>query len=416
LTPLISEYAQVLGSTDTDIIDITEDLGGGRVNNYSAKFFTGQVSRAVFEGSYDNLNKFCNSTPNKPVALEYVVGKVEEQKNLIFTKFFVSTNENYFVTNGYTKGPEHTAWIAYEKSGQKGLGVYIRSESDKNTESAKRAAAAVAKKEEPQNIKVLRAEINNLQNKIGNSKVVLDDKEPITINYGGVEKTASKKEWLSFNREFELIKNPPDLQAEINKKASDKWPRSFYKEIFTDVRDISKTYDILKGFADSYKDAAEKVLRQKAENNPEVNRLLTALKQKQEQLQTELDKYQQAISQIPGSESEQQSITEQLINEGDSYRFVFPMAGVINKYKFINIDLGSLASYNKWQLKIAQGLQESVFNTIEQFSQLGRNMTQYFIGQGGTGREMHGVKAITNAENIASNIKKVGTEKGDFKK
>jgi hypothetical protein len=399
IAPLIGADAKVVGSTDSDIIDITRENGYG----YSVKFFTGKTSSFQVKGSYENLQKVIAKDPTK--AITYIIAASNvEQKTLELVELNISSNKDYF--NSYTAVTEYSGATLFRNSTNPGIfGLYILSEEGKNNKKRDAELAAAARSQAAAAEKSQKAAEKS--QKAAQPKLEPQD----SVNFDNKQFTVEELEKINkqLRNQFSTIpKNifQKELQTRLEKP---------YSAIFPgDLKDKLRRFDNLeqlKSFINQYSADINNSL-EAAEQQKIARGAQTQQPVQQDQLEESLDEVGGKVeAQIPQTQPD----TEELGRQVAKYEFNIPLKGQWTNFTKIELKFAEVKTYNQFALELSNSIQISMANALNAFSSLGTNLTKYL----GTARSEEGQdknyaqRCIDDTVVIEENILNIASEEGD---
>lgn len=366
--PFLSPEAQVKGSEQKEIIDVT--FGN---EEYSLKFLT--AAEPKVPGSRDLLSK----KTSKAGYAKYLIAKVGKSGNngfVEFAEFGVTDRPEWLSNNGYllisgqsevatgalwfeTSRADSIRWVALIDPGKHDLSKFnfgVGSQRVKQTKKTFNVAGATNKDLVQSNIAKNKDSLSQINDKIQ-------------------QFTQTKDEKVQRN----LLRDLTKLVESVNKSLSSVYPefKKKYDEIPEDKKNDIKTL---------------------------VNLFSTFL--------TNIENlYNQQIEK-PSTSSLQ---TEAVI--AGSGTFVFPIAGIWNTIKIreTTIFLGSPEIYNKQVGYIAGAINNFYIDILENLDQLNMNITNYVATSSDTqktsGSQTYAAKSIENAENIKKSVSEIESKK-----
>jgi len=407
--PIIGTEANVVGSTDTSIIDVTKESQGEKWN-YSLKFFTGDDSSFLVKGSAKNLKE---AVLQKDRPVTYILAsaiKQETKSKIEFAELLISTEPYHFpksegwkVINVYDNGQLLVG------NGACGILVIRKEEYEKITTSGKADSLEQDIQKRLRGIEPGTPSVRKI------SGLYFSDKgNPLPVNVDQVELNIEKLQ-NNLEKLKPLSSEPEKLKTLLTKGVtnnSDSDPKNIFNSAMTAVLS-----DLTRSGNDAYsKLTAGYILgqwRQLGEQDKiqVFNKLISDADARLEQLSSAL--------QAPLKEATEKTQEPEKVNFNISLKGSWPL--IPNK---AILDLGNPNKYNEQQLIMATDLADNIKNTFDAFQSLNINLIKYFA----TSKEVRraagesdekfadekqkaesevdgaGTQAVKNAETIKTNV------------
>lgn len=380
IAPLIGPDAKVVGGTSTDILDVTRQSGYG----YSIKFFTGEKSNYIVQGSSErllsNFQKQEKENPGNSKAITYILAVAKKMRQnqdgyIEFIELSVSPFEKdfsgYTVRNKFVNG--HGYLLQSDQGGYKKYGLYV----NKYVGDAFGTQTITATPE----INAKQIELQDLVSKLPQGF------DPKQLKIGDL--TLDEKSITIYNSKINSLFDSLKTASRLNDTGAK------LKHI-----DTFKKYDA--GKSKIFDNLSNEDLIKKAQEIKNIFKNyytnLATFKDK-DRIQKEIDALQLKLGKVPtkaGAEITQfQFSLEPLWDGMEKTSILF---------------LGNPKTLNQQEMNVAQGLQETITNVMNEFDSLGKNLLNFFATSKAAQRKKggtYGNAAMTNAENIHKGIDEV---------
>lgn len=421
IAPLIGTEAQVVGSVDQDIIDVTKE-SQGKVWDYSIKLFTGKKSGFELKGSRDRL-KAAIDLKNSPITYIIAVASVET-RTIEFAELRVSDRREHFSASTPKEQPQENPELQeaedkqFAESNEWGIittvgdGVILKNEQEnavgvyipKIGEQDKAGFLPYSAKQPRKIDRSKKIEFAGQRDTYENFVKLLQSFEPIFTELNSSNYLDYLKSNLNAASDSKAMKFRTALNnaiSYINKYGEQKISgdiNSFYwtpsgvepaqivaqkKQVESRVNQVKQLFNILRlSLRNILKVEAEKIKT-------------GSVQQAQMQENTNFQ-----VNEQPTPEQKKESAGS----------FSVRLQGSWTNLVSLSLNLGDPKVYNQQQLKIASNLAEDMDKVLNAYQDLNTNLVNFFatskqaqqsITKSDTG---YGDEVIKNAEDIKSGV------------